>query len=261
MAGVLMLFSLNDRVALVTGGAGHLGRAICRGLAEAGARVLINGRNREKADDFAAILRREGHAAEALAFDVTDHEGVARCFGELPQLDILVNNAALGQTGTIATTSASAFGPVAASAAEAAYALTKAALPLMRSRGAGSVINIASMYGMVSPDPRIYGHSGYDNPPQYGVAKAGLIQLTRYLACHLAPDRIRVNAVSPGPFPPVERLEREQPQFLRMLQEKVPMQRVGRPEELSGAVVFLASDASSYITGANIPVDGGWTAW
>src|ERR1700690_1304357 len=121
MASVLTSFTLTDRVALVTGGAGHLGRPMCRGLAEAGARVLINGRDHAKAEDFAARLRRDGHAAEALAFDVTDNERVAHCVGELQQLDILVNNAALGQTGTIATTSVSAFGPVAASVIEAAY--------------------------------------------------------------------------------------------------------------------------------------------
>jgi NAD(P)-dependent dehydrogenase (short-subunit alcohol dehydrogenase family) len=261
MATVLTTFSLAGRVALVTGGAGHLGRAMCRGLAEAGASVLINGRNRARTEEFAATLRQEGHAAEACIFDVTDPDGMASCVSRLEQLDILVNNAAAKATGTIASTPSSAFRP-AASFVEAAYALTKAVLPLMRRRGGGSVINIASMYGTVSPDPRIYGNSGYDNPPQYGAAKAGLIQLTRYLACHLAmPDRIRVNVVSPGPFPPIEKLAAEQPAFLQRLEERVPLRRAGRPEELSGVVVFLASDASSYITGANIPVDGGFTAW
>jgi gluconate 5-dehydrogenase len=114
---------------------------------------------------------------------------------------------------------------------------------------------------MVSPDPRIYGSSGFDNPPQYGVAKAGLIQLTRYLACHLAPEGIRVNSVSPGPFPPIETVAREHPEFLKALENRVPLGRVGKPEEMAGVIVFLASNASSYITGANIPVDGGWTAW
>ena len=261
MATVLTTFSLAGRVALVTGGAGHLGRAMCRGLAEAGASVLINGRDRARTEEFAASLRREGHAAEACIFDVTEHDAMAKCVDRIGQLDILVNNAMALETGTIASTPASAF-RLAASFVEAAYALTKAALPLLRRQGRGSVINIASMYGTVSPDPRIYGDSGYDNPPQYGAAKAGLIQLTRYLACHLAmPDRIRVNVVCPGPFPPIEKLASVQPAFLQKLEERVPLRRAGRPEELTGVVVFLASDASSYITGANIPVDGGFTAW
>jgi NAD(P)-dependent dehydrogenase (short-subunit alcohol dehydrogenase family) len=261
MAAPLISFSLANRVALVTGGAGYLGRAICCGLAEAGARVLVNGRNRDRVDRFVAELRGKGCTAEPLPFDVIDHAAAEQIVGTLDRLDILVNNAALMQTGTIATTQPRAFASAAAVAAEAAYTLTLAARPLMRRHGGGSVINVASMYGTVSPDPRIYDTSGFDNPPQYGVAKAGLIQLTRYLACHLAPEGIRVNAVSPGPFPPLERLAREHPKFLKALEDKVPMQRVGKPEEIAGVIVFLASDASSYITGTNIPVDGGWTAW
>ena len=260
MADSLTSFSLAGRVALVTGGAGRLGTPICRGLAQAGAKVLINGRDGAKAESLAAELRQLDHSAQALPFDVTDHDRAADIVGRLDRLDILVNNAAPIQTGSIETVAPSAFASASAGIVEAAFTLTKVALPLMRVRG-GSVINIASMYGTVSPDPQIYGSSGLNNPPQYGAAKAGLIQLTRYMACHLAPDLIRVNAVSPGPFPPRDRLAREQPDFLRALELKVPMRRVGRPDEIAGVIVFLASDASSYVTGANIPVDGGWTAW
>lgn len=253
-------FSLSGRVALVTGGAGHLGRSMCRGLAEAGAHVLVNGRDPARTEAFAAELRQQGHSAEALPFDVTDSPRAASITGALQRLDILVNNAGPIQTGTIDTVASSAFATAAAGIVEAAFVLVQAALPLLRVRG-GSVINIASMYGIVSPDPGIYGNSGFNNPPQYGAAKAGLIQLTRYLACHLAPEGVRVNAVSPGPFPVREKLASEHPEFLQALERKVPMRRVGRPDELGGVVVFLASDASSYVTGANIPVDGGWTAW
>jgi NAD(P)-dependent dehydrogenase (short-subunit alcohol dehydrogenase family) len=164
MATSLEMFSLAGRFALVTGGAGYLGRAICRGLAEAGACVIVNGRDGAKADRFATLLRSEGHLAEALPFDVTDHAAAAKIVGALNQLDILINNAVSSGTGTIATTLPSAFASVTASAAEAAYAITRAAVPLLRRHRTGSVINIASMYGMVSPDPRIYGSSGFDNP-------------------------------------------------------------------------------------------------
>ena len=253
-------FSLAGRVALVTGGAGHLGRSICRGLAEAGARVLVNGRDAAKAEAFAAELRGMKLSAEALPFDVTDFPRAASVVAKLQRLDILVNNAAPIQTGTIATATPSDFATAAAGIVQPAFALTQAVLPLLRAKG-GSVVNIASMYGTVSPDPSIYGTSGSNNPPQYGAAKAGLLQLTRYLACHLASEGIRVNAVSPGPFPDRDKLAREQPAFLEALERKVPMRRVGRADEVAGAVVFLASDAASYVTGANIPVDGGWTAW
>ena len=116
------------------------------------------------------------------------------------------------------------------------------------------------MYGTVSPDPAIYGHSGANNPPSYGAAKAGMIQLTRYAACHLAADKVRVNCISPGPFPVEEYLERD-PAFREQLSRKNPMHRIGDPSELTGPLLFLASDASSYVTGINLPVDGGWTAW
>ena len=116
------------------------------------------------------------------------------------------------------------------------------------------------MYGSVSPDPSIYGTSGANNPPHYGAAKAALIQFTRYAACHLASDRIRVNCISPGPFPAAKYLERD-PQFAERLSAKNPMGRVGDPMELQGPLLFLASDASSYVTGIDLAVDGGWTAW
>ena len=115
------------------------------------------------------------------------------------------------------------------------------------------------MYGSVSPDPSMYGESGFDNPPNYGAGKAAIIQFTRYAACHLSPFGIRVNSISPGPFP--NETVQENVSFISKLNEKVPLKRFGKPEELKGAVILLASNAASYITGANIPVDGGWTAW
>ncbi len=116
------------------------------------------------------------------------------------------------------------------------------------------------MYGSVSPDPSIYGTSGANSPPYYGPAKAALIQLTRYAACHLANQRIRVNCISPGPFPSEKYLEHDA-QFRARLQAKNPMHRTGKPAELQGPLLFLASDASSYVTGIDLAVDGGWTAW
>jgi NAD(P)-dependent dehydrogenase (short-subunit alcohol dehydrogenase family) len=126
--------------------------------------------------------------------------------------------------------------------------------------GHASVINIASMYGIVSPDQRVYDSPQLTNPPFYGSAKAALLQLTRYAACEYAKDRIRVNAISPGPFPRPE-VRVNNPELHRLLCARTPLGRTGEPEELRGAAVFLASDAASYITGANLRVDGGWTAW
>lgn len=127
-------------------------------------------------------------------------------------------------------------------------------------RGGASVVNVASMYGQVSPDPRIYGNSGSNNPPYYGAAKAGLIQLTRYMACHLGHFNIRVNSLCPGPFPP-ESIKEKNPAFYNQLCFKNPLGRIGEAHEVAGPVVFLLSAASSFITGANLAVDGGWTSW
>jgi NAD(P)-dependent dehydrogenase (short-subunit alcohol dehydrogenase family) len=261
-------FALRDTIAFVSGGAGHLGRAIVRALAESGAHVIVNGRRAEKLDAFVSELLAAGLRAEAMAFDVTDAAARERAFADIGSrfsgLHVLVNNAHAGRPGTIDSVTDEDFASAQAVHVTAAFGLVKAARPLLvkaaATAGQASVINVASMYGMVSPDPAIYGTSGFNNPPEYGAAKGGLLQLTRYLAVHLAPERIRVNAISPGPFPP-ETIHTHQPHFAAALKAKVPLGRLGRPEDLEGVVLFLASDASSYVTGINVPVDGGWTAW
>jgi len=262
------LFSLEGRTALITGAAGYLGRAMAGALAGAGAVVYLNGRRPGPLEDLRDSLRSEGASAEIAPFDVLDQGAVANCFARLARqsgrLDVLVNNAYSGCPGTLESAEARDYAEAFAIAVQAAAELTMAGLELLKAaaarQGYASVINIASMYGMVSPDPSIYGSSGHNNPPYYGAAKAGLIQLTRYAAVHLAPHKVRVNAISPGPFPPPALAERL-PDLWPLLNQKPPMRRVGRAAELQGAVLFLASDASTYVTGINLPVDGGWTAW
>jgi len=262
------LFRLDDKAALVTGAAGHLGRAIATGLAEAGAHVCLVGRTESTIAALAQELTERGLKAQAEICDVTKADQIAalveRVGARWGRLDILVNNAHAGRAGTMANSKASdylgAMEIAVAAAAElvnAGHALLKAAVA---QNGDAAVINISSMYGMVSPDPRVYGSSGMNNPPHYGAAKAALLQYTRYAACHLAQDHIRVNAISPGPFPPEAVCERD-PNFCATLTGKVPMGRLGKPDDLKGAAVFLASPASRFVTGANLPIDGGWTAW
>jgi NAD(P)-dependent dehydrogenase (short-subunit alcohol dehydrogenase family) len=265
----LSLFRLDGRVAFLTGAAGLLGRPLARALASAGAHVVLNGRTQNALEAFADELKSAGLSASVACFDVTDETAVRRhiaLIGEqYRRLDVLVNNASAGMPGTIESATAQDFEQIYRVNVVAAFQLLQAAIPLLKnagsSREAGStVINIASMYGSVSPDPSIYGTSGANSPPYYGPAKAGLIQLTRYAACHLASQRIRVNCISPGPFPSAKYLERD-PEFHGRLQAKNPMHRTGSPAELQGPLLFLASDASSYVTGINLAVDGGWTAW
>jgi NAD(P)-dependent dehydrogenase (short-subunit alcohol dehydrogenase family) len=257
-------FELNGRVVLITGAAGHLGKAICLQLAGAGAHVLVHGRSLEKLSALAETVRnRIGGKATTILGDVTNQEDlekivevISRDFG---RLDGLVNNAYSGAVGTIDTATIDQMRESLEMNLVSPFQLTQKLLPMMRKSNAPSIVNVASMYGMLSPDRRIYGESGFNSPPFYGAGKAGLIQLTRYLACHLATEKIRVNAISPGPFPP-QSIKVNAPEFHDKLADKVPMERIGVADEVGGAVQFLLSDAASYITGVNIPIDGGWTA-
>jgi len=266
---VFSQFRLDGRVALLTGAAGHLGRFMAQALAQAGAHVVLNGRNSAALEALLQEISGRGLACSIACFDVTDEsavrEHVARIAKTHGRLDVLVNNASSGSPGTLETAKATDFEQIYRVNVIGAFQLLQCALPILREaashrQGGASVVNISSMYGSVSPDPAIYGTSGANSPPYYGAAKAALLQFTRYAACHLAADRIRVNCISPGPFPAEHYLQRD-PDFAGRLQAKTPMRRTGDPSELQGPLLFLASDASSYVTGVNLAVDGGWTAW
>jgi NAD(P)-dependent dehydrogenase (short-subunit alcohol dehydrogenase family) len=130
----------------------------------------------------------------------------------------------------------------------------------MAAAGRGSMVLFSSMYGSVSPDPRIYQSPMNSNPLEYGVGKAGIQQMARYLAVHWGRSGVRVNCISPGPFPNPT-VQEKNPHFMERLAAKSPMGRIGQSHEIAGSVAFLLSDAASYITGQNLAVDGGWTAW
>ena len=261
---VMEQFSLKGKVALITGGGGHLGAAISEGLAEAGANLVIASRNQGRCRELAEALSQK-HKVHAIgtALDMASMDIVSDCMRrvnrEMGAIDILINNAVFSKPGRIETMTEQDWLEGIEGTIHGVFRCTQAVVPYMEARKYGVIINISSMYGMVSPDPRIYGDSGYDNPPDYGAGKAAILQFTRHAACHLAIKGIRVNAISPGSFPNAE-VQKNQ-WFISNLKNKVPVGRVGQPSELKGAVVFLASEASSYITGQNIVVDGGWTSW
>jgi NAD(P)-dependent dehydrogenase (short-subunit alcohol dehydrogenase family) len=258
-------FQLRERVVLLTGATGHLGRALARGLSQAGATVLINSRSPERATHLAAELTAAGRCAEACAFDITREAEVREAMQLVSsrhgKLDVLINNAYAGPASGNPDPFQSAY----QIAVRSAYDLVQATLPLLtiaaQNNAAGaSVVNITSMYGVVSPHFALYPPRQTPNPPWYGPAKAALIQLTRYLACQLAPQRIRVNSVSPGAFP-APTVTQGDPEFVTRLQSHIPLGRIGQPEEMVGPILFLSSDAASYVTGTELRVDGGWTAW
>jgi NAD(P)-dependent dehydrogenase (short-subunit alcohol dehydrogenase family) len=258
------LFSLKGKVALVTGGAGYLGRAICDSLAELGATVIIASRNLENCKDFAFELNQKYNANCWGSFcDVTDISSLTDLFNRIEAehegLDILVNDAWSGNKNTLESISIEDWNYDINVCLNGPFYTVKIMLPLLK-KNHGIILNIASMYGIVSPDYKMYYGTDHANPPSYGAAKAGIIQLTKYLASFLAPDKIRVNAISPGPFPFKSSIDK-MPDFVKILESKNMMGRVGNPEDLKGVVALLCSDASAYITGQNISIDGGWTSW
>lgn len=264
------LFDLSGRVALVTGGAGWLGYPMSLALARAGCHVIMAGRNAQRLQDMQAAAEQQGLCLDFHVCDIACSDSAATVMADLGErhgrLDILVNNAAGGAPGPRGLDApAEAFVNSANVNLAATWRLINLALPWLRQArkrtGDASVINIASMYGKVSPVPMVYEMTGEPpNPAYYGAAKAGLLQMTRWLACHLGKERIRVNAISPGPFPQWNARERA-PDFVAQLDARTVMDRVGERHEIMGAVVFLASPSASFITGADLAVDGGWTAW
>jgi len=256
------LFRLDGKIAFVSGSRGHLGQAMARALAGAGAHVFVNGRNKALLDAFACDLKSQGFSAEAAPFDAHDIAEIRAFFGGLKRLDVLVNNIGFMQAKAFAQLEAPDFAATYAATVTTAFESVRAALPALRCAaqacGDASVINISSMYSQVAPDGRLYDRREQQSPFHYGPAKAGLEQLTRHLAAELGAEKIRVNALVPGPFPQPGKM----PAGLEArLAARTMLGRTGLREEIGGPLLFLASPASSFVTGTSLNVDGGWTAW
>ncbi|MBX9789673.1 MAG: SDR family oxidoreductase [Pirellulales bacterium] len=257
---IQQLFDLSGRVALVTGASGHLGAALTSALAEAGASVVCASRDLQRAK--AAATKLPGPATHrAIVLDHMESSSVEQGFDDAlrqaGRIDILVNNGHEALAADLTTVTAAEFSRHLANAT--GYFLLARHLRdhAVERGGDASVVMLGSMYGLVASYPDAYADICAASPVAYHTLKGGIIHLMRHLAVYWAADGVRVNCLSPGPFPSPKVDKR----LVERLETKSPLGRMGQPHELKGAVVFLASEASSYVTGHNLVVDGGWTAW
>jgi len=267
MKNISDLMSLKDRVALITGGAGHIGAAMAEAVAELGANIVIVDISEESCSSVCEEINKNYNVDTLpLVIDLAEEDQIRlipqKAVHEFNRLDILVNCAAFvgtsklqGWTTSFEEQSVHTWKQALDVNLTAPFILTQACTPALKKSGHGSVINVASIYGLVGPDMRLYTGTTMGNPAAYAASKGGLLQLTRWLAAVLAPD-IRVNAITPGG------VRRNQPRkFCERYIEKTPLKRMAIEEDFKGAVAYLASDLSSYVTGQNLIVDGGWTTW
>lgn len=272
------LFDLTGRVAIVTGGAGMLGLSYAEAIAEAGGLPILMDIRQEAIERALELLReRTGSDGFGLCLDIADRDGVAQGVAEIVEryarIDILINNAALTVRGG-SESMAGYFSPFELYPLElweraldvnltGTFLMTQAVGRVMVEAARGVIVNVASVYGMVGPDQRVYegienqyGAEAFNTPISYSASKAAILNFTRYLATYWADKGIRVNSFSPGAV-----YDRHDPAFVEKLTARIPMGRMARQDEYKGVMLFLVSDASSYVTGANVVADGGWTSW
>jgi NAD(P)-dependent dehydrogenase (short-subunit alcohol dehydrogenase family) len=252
---VLDRFRLDGKVALVTGGARGLGQTMARALAEAGADIALSGRSRESCQEAADAMAATGRKVRAFAADVTKLADVERLTGdveaEMGKIDILVNNAGINIRGSIQDLSEADWDAVIDTNLKGPFLCARAIGPRMVTRGWGRVINVGSVLGAV----------GLAGRAPYASSKAGIINLTRVLGLEWAGTGVTANAICPGAFATdMNRSLLDDPEKYKAFVANIPMGRWGELVELTGAIVFLASEASSYVTGTPLFVDGGWTA-
>lgn len=256
------LFSLNGRSVWILGGAGYLGSAVVTLLGEMGARVLcIDLADRAKAFLVAHEL---GENVVPISLDATDLDAVSSFVTK----EIMENGCPDGFVNLTFASTSKAFEELTTDEFDeanhggitAVFHISRLIGQAMAARSQGSIVLCASMYGLIAPYPSVYKKPMNKNPIEYGVGKAAIRHMAKYMAVHWAEQQVRCNVIAPGPFPNPA-VQSQHPDFIERLEARVPMKRIGQPREIAGTVAFLLSDAATYITGQTIVVDGGWTCW
>ena len=260
------LFSLEGKVAIVTGGRGLYGAAICEGLCEMGATVIVASRSGEKCEEFAEVLRQQGHSAFGMALDLSDDDSVKALpkavFDRFGRIDILVNNAVDRRNMTsLADATRQKLQDSASTNLNGQILLSQAVLRYMIPAERGSIINISSMRGLDSPHFPFYPEAMGDQPVNYTTEKWAMVGLTKYMAGRYGKHHIRVNCIAPGGFNPGLAEDPDKKAFVDTYIANTPLGCWASYDDIKGPVAFLASDAAAYVTGATLVMDGGWTIW
>lgn len=258
MEAVEVYSDLKSKIVVITGGYGYLGKSMVDVLSKYEAKIYVLARSREKfnkafkGDLFVNFCETDLEQRSSITKSI---EAIGK---EEGKIDVLINNAYFGVTNHPEKMTSDEWRRGIEGGLNQFFDCIKESIKYLKLSENGKIINVSSMYGMVVPDLNIYnGREEFLNPPNYGVAKAGVLHLTKYYAMYLGKYNINVNAISPGPFPSTQ--VQKDAEFVERLKAKTKLKRIGNPEDLNGIILLLSSNLSSYITGQNIAIDGGWT--
>jgi gluconate 5-dehydrogenase len=252
------LFSLSDKVVVISGGTGYLGSSMVKSLLDFNAKVVSINNSKLFGEEF-----KNNQNLHQMILDLKSKEkieiGIKEIIKKFGRIDVLINNAYYGAGKELLSLSESDWIEGIDGTINQVFRISKPTLKHMIDQGGGKIINIASMYGMIAPDVRIYDNNSYYNPANYGSGKAAIIHFTKYIAAVYGRFGVTSNCISPGPFPNLE--VQKNKDFIKDIVNRVPLNRYGEPNDLVGLIILLSSNASNFFNGSNIVVDGGWTIW